>query len=52
MAELIYESNKKAEEAFISKKKSQPVPEDVDSDSSYPLTDYSSNESSNDNDYE
>jgi hypothetical protein len=49
LAELIYESNRKVEEKIAQRANEQRT---ESSDSSYPLTDYSSNESSNDNEYQ
>lgn len=48
-AEILLESNRKLEEIAKQKLATRP---DNSSDSSYPLTDYSSNDSSNNNDYE
>lgn len=49
LAELILESNRKLEEKIKQNKENRP---DDSSDSSYPITDYSSNDSSNNNDYD
>lgn len=49
LAELILESNRKLEQKIQQNKENRA---DDSSDSSYPITDYSSNDSSNNNDYD